>query len=64
MIKIYKKYYSAIIIDWINAKSNVDDKAIQNNSDPCFLKDDYNNKIKVIWSNSISFQKIPKSGIR
>ena len=60
MIKIYKKYYSAIIIDWINAKSNVDDKAIQNNSEPCFLKDDYNNKIKVIWSNSISFQKFQR----
>ncbi len=61
MIKIYKKFYKAIIIDWINAKSNIDENSIQINSGPCYLKDDYNNKIRVIWSNSISFQKFQRA---
>ena len=61
MIKIYKNFYKAIIIDWINAKSNIDDNSIQINSAPCYLKDDYNNKIRVIWSNSISFQKFQRA---
>ena len=63
MIKIYKKFFNAIIIDWITAKDNLNEKFIQNNSDPCYIKDDFNNKIRVIWSNSISFQKISKSNI-
>ncbi len=60
MIKIYKKFFNAIIIDWITAKVNLSEKLIQNNSDPCFVKDDFNNKIRVIWSNSISFQKFQR----
>ena len=60
MIKIYKKFFNAIIIDWITAKDNLSEKFIQNNSDPCFIKDDLNNKIRVIWSNSISFQKFQR----
>ena len=60
MIKIYKKFFNAIIIDWITAKDNLNEKFIQNNSDPCYIKDDFNNKIRVIWSNSISFQKFQR----
>tara|TARA_E500000178_G_C17008217_1_gene749256 strand:+ start:181 stop:2133 length:1953 start_codon:yes stop_codon:yes gene_type:complete len=60
MIKIYNKFYNAIIIDWINAKANVDEKFLQNDSEPAFLKDDHQNKIKVIWSNSIAFQKFQR----
>ncbi len=60
MIKIYNKFYDAIIIDWINAKANVNEQKIQDDAYPCFLKDDFNNKIKVIWSNSIAFQKFQR----
>ena len=38
MIKIYKKFFNAIIIDWITAKDNLSEKFIQNNSDPCYIK--------------------------
>ena len=60
LIKIYNKFYNAIIVDWINAKANVEKKTIQNDAGPCYLEDDYKNKIRVIWSNSIAFQKFQR----
>lgn len=59
LIKIYKKYFDAIILDWIDAKKNIKnlDKFSQISN---YLIDDKKNKIKVIWSNSVAFQKFQR----
>jgi len=48
-----------IFLDWIDVKKNLKNN-FKNDQFPSFLKDDYGNKIKVIWSNSLSFQKFQR----
>lgn len=60
LIKIYKKYFKAVIFDWINARNNLSTLKYLKDSSPCFIEDDYKNKIPVIWSNSIAFQKFQR----
>ena len=55
LIKIYKKFYKGIIIDHLNHPHFESD-----NQEPQILTDNYNNKIPVIWSNSISFQRFQR----
>ncbi len=59
MIKIYKKYFKAIFLDWINAKKCLKYSS-KKDQRPSFVKDDYGNKISVIWTNSLSFQKFQR----
>lgn len=60
LIKIYKKYFEAVIFDWINARDNLSTLEYLRDSSPCFIEDDYKNKIPVIWANSIAFQKFQR----
>ena len=55
LIRIYKKFFKAIIIDHLNHPYFESD-----NQEPQILTDDCNNKISVIWSNSISFQRFQR----
>ena len=55
LIRIYKKFFKAIIIDHLNHPYFESD-----NQEPQILTDDCNNKIPVIWSNSISFQRFQR----
>ena len=55
LIKIYKKFYKAIIIDHLNHPNFEKD-----NQDPQILIDNNGNSIPVIWSNSISFQRFQR----
>lgn len=59
MVKIYNKYFDAIVLDWIEIKKNIKN-IIKKDQCPSFIKDDYGNKIQVIWSNSLSFQKFQR----
>ena len=57
LIKIYKKYFKAIIFDWSNAKQSTK-KYFK--PEPCLVSDDYKNSIPVIWGNSVAFQKFQR----
>ena len=59
MVNIYKKYFKAIFLDWIDAKKSLKNLS-KNDQRPSFVKDDYGNKIQVIWTNSASFQKFQR----
>lgn len=59
LINIYKKYFKGIFIDWINAKQNISLK-IKKDQKPSYALDDYGNKISVIWTNSLAFQKFQR----
>jgi len=59
MVKIYKKYFKAIFLDWIQVKNNLKESTKKDQL-PSYVKDDYGNKILVIWTNSLSFQKFQR----
>ena len=59
LIEIYNKKYNTIILDWIDAKRSI--KGIDKKDQiPSTLVDDNGNGIKVIWSNSVAFQKFQR----
>ena len=60
LINIYNKFFSYIIIDWINSNQSINCSREYFNSYPTNIVDDYNNKISVIWSNSLAFQKFQR----
>ena len=55
LIQIYKKFFKAIVIDHLNHP-----KCESDNQEPQILIDNFGNKIPVIWSNSISFQRFQR----
>lgn len=60
LINIYNKFFSCIIIDWINSNQSINFSGRYFNSRPTNIIDDYKNKISVIWSNSLAFQKFQR----
>ena len=50
-----KKFFKAIVIDHLNHP-----KCESDNQEPQILIDNFGNKIPVIWSNSISFQRFQR----
>ena len=60
LISIYNKFFSGIIIDWINSNQSINSSSNYFKSCPTTIIDDYKNKIPVIWSNSLAFQKFQR----
>lgn len=60
LISIYNKFFSGIIIDWINSNQAINSSSNYFKSCPTTIIDDYKNKIPVIWSNSLAFQKFQR----
>ena len=60
LINIYNRFFSCIIVDWINSNQSINKKNRYFNSCPTNIIDDYKNKIPVIWSNSLAFQKFQR----
>ena len=58
LIPIYKKNgYKALIIDWKNCQLSNKNLSKELENFPQLIRDSKGNSIKIIWSNSLNFQK-------